>query len=113
MAAKIHGINVTDKSVHYNGSVGICGELMRLAGLLPYEQVDVVNMTNGARWTTYAIPEKTPGKFSLNGGGARLGEIGDTCVVLSYRVEERFEGANVVFCDPSNAPADCIRYENT
>lgn len=113
ISCKIHGIRVTDKSVKYRGSVGICRQLLVLAGIEPYEAVDVINLTTGARWTTYVIPEEAAGKFSLNGGGARLGELGDECVILTYQSSETFLGANVVFCDESNRSIDIIRYENS
>jgi aspartate 1-decarboxylase len=95
VAAKIHGIIVTDKSVVYHGSVTIDAALMAEADIHPYEQVDVVNLSNGARWTTYALPGGE-GVFTLNGGGARLGEVGDRCVVMTYRTEGVFSGARVV-----------------
>jgi len=101
VGAKIHGIRVTDKSVKYHGSVSIAQELMEAANIEPYEQVHIINLNNGQRWVTYAIPAPC-GVFSLNGGGARLGELEDECVVLTYRTEETFGNAAVVFCDEQN-----------
>lgn len=112
VSSKIHGIRVTDKSVEYHGSVSISAELLRAAGVATYEQVHVINLTNGARWVTYAI-EAPAGEFTLNGGGARLGEVGDVCVVLTYRQEREFSGARVVFCDPKNRVAEITSYENS
>lgn len=100
VSGKIHGIRVTDKSVKYYGSVGIARALLEAAEIAPYEAVDVINLTTGARWSTYAIPLASG--FSLNGGGARLGEIGDECVILTYRLENSFTGAAIVFCDQDN-----------
>jgi len=97
VAAKLHGIVATDKSVAYHGSVSIGRDLMRASGILDHEQVHVINLTNGKRWVTYALPTD-PGAFTLNGGGARLGEVGDTFVVLTYRWSARMEKARVVFC---------------
>ena len=101
VGAKIHGIRVTDKSVKYHGSVSIAQDLMDAVHIEPYEQVHIINLHNGNRWVTYALPAPR-GVFSLNGGGARLGEINDECVVLTYGSEEAFEGAAVVFCDEHN-----------
>jgi aspartate 1-decarboxylase len=101
VAAKIHGIIVTDKSVVYQGSVTIDAALLAEADIHPYERVDVVNLSNGARWTTYALPGGE-GAFTLNGGGARLGEVGDRCVVMTYRDEPIFSGARVVHIAADN-----------
>lgn len=83
--SKLHGITVTDASVEYNGSVSIDASLMRTVGIRAYEQVHVINLTNGNRWVTYAIPSSVLRAFTLNGGGAHLGKIGDRCVVMTYR----------------------------
>lgn len=112
IASKIHGIRVTDKSTRYHGSVAIDSDLLRAAGIAIYERVEVVNLNNGARWTTYVIPA-APGHFSLNGGGARLGEINDECVVMTYKSESSFSGATVIFCDEENRVSDRMRYEST
>ncbi len=112
ISSKIHGIRVTDKSVDYHGSVAIDGDLLREAGIEHYEQVAVVNLTNGERWETYAIPGG-PGEFSLRGGGSRLGEIGDSCVILAYQQSTEFVGASVVFVDPKNTVIETMRYPTT
>ena len=109
VAAKLHGIAVTAASVTYNGSVTIGADLMDAVGIDPYEQVDVVNLSTGGRWTTYALPG-APGVFSLNGGGARLGVVGDRCVVMTYRLDEEFAGAPVAFCDEANRIVRTITY---
>jgi aspartate 1-decarboxylase len=101
IAAKIHGVAVTDASVDYHGSVAIGCDLLRASGIEPYEQVHVVNLNTGDRWVTYAIPGPD-GVFTLNGGGARLGVVGDRCVVMTYGMSNRFEGAPVVYCEPDN-----------
>ena len=99
--SKIQNIHVTDKSLDYDGSVTICRDLMSKVDLEPYQKVDIINLNTGSRWTTYVIPGER-GVFELNGGGARLGEIGDPCVVLSYNYSFQFDGADVVFCDKYN-----------
>jgi aspartate 1-decarboxylase len=96
VAAKLHNLRVTNKNIDYHGSVSISEELMRAVGIAPYEQVHVINLNTGARWVTYAISAAQPGIFMLNGGGARLGEVGDPCVVMTYKQEASFSGAIVV-----------------
>jgi len=104
ISAKIHDVRVTSKSLAYSGSVTVCRELLAAVDIVPYERVEVVNLENGARWATYAIPGK-PGVFELNGGGARLGEVGDRCIVMAFRQGGEFGGAQVVYCDEQNSVA--------
>jgi aspartate 1-decarboxylase len=94
--AKIHGLVVTAASIEYHGSVSIGSDLMDHAGIEPYEQVDVVDLNNGNRWTTYALPGPD-GVFTLNGGGARLGCVGDVCVVMAYETSGAYQGGRVLF----------------
>ena len=112
VSAKIHGVRVTDKSLHYHGSVAICRDLLEAAAIRPYEQVHVVNLNNGERWITYAIPAE-PGAFSLNGGGARLGEVGDVCVIMAFEMTDTYNSARVVHCDERNRIAEIGRYAHT
>ena len=98
---KIHGIRVTACKLHYNGSAAIDTALLAAAGIAPYEQIQVVNLNSGERLVTYAFPGKR-GEFSLNGGAARMGQVGDDCLVIAYRQEERFSGAKVVFINPAD-----------
>ena len=111
ISAKIHGIKITDKALGYNGSVTICPDLLKASGIEPYEQVQVINVNNGERFITYAIKAEKKGYFSLNGGCARLGELGDKCLVLTYKQEENFSGANVVFCTEDNGIKEETRYK--
>jgi aspartate 1-decarboxylase len=111
LSAKIHGLRVTDKSLHYQGSVAICRDLLKAARIEPYEQVHVVNLANGERWITYALPGE-PAAFSLNGGGARLGEIGDVCIVMTFEMLNEFKPAWVVYCDEENRAAQVSQYLN-
>jgi aspartate 1-decarboxylase len=111
VSAKLHSLRVTDKSVHYHGSVSICRTLLEAAGVQDYEQVHVVNLANGSRWITYALPGE-PGMFSLNGGGARLGEIGDICIVMTFEMLEQYRPARVVHCDEKNRIAKSFYYSS-
>jgi len=108
---KIHGLRITELKLNYNGSAEVDTALLEASGIEPYEQIQVVNMTNGERFVTYAFPGQ-PGAFTLNGGAARLGAVGDHCIVIAYRQEEVFSGANVVFVDPvDNRLKETMRYE--
>lgn len=108
--AKIHNINVTSKSIDYHGSVTICSDLLKQSGIDSYQKLDVVNLTTGARWTTYAVPG-SKGSFELNGGGARLGEVGDKCVIITYHSADLFNGAKVIFCNKNNEVDNVLDYK--
>jgi aspartate 1-decarboxylase len=112
VSAKIHGIRVTQKAVRYNGSVAIAASLLREVGIEDFEQVHIVNLTNGNRWVTYAIPAPE-GVFSLNGGGARLGEIGDECVVMTYATLHAYKPAKVIHLNEDNSVHHSIRYNQS
>jgi aspartate 1-decarboxylase len=83
--AKLHRLTVTEANVEYEGSLTLDEALMENADLLPYEQVHVLNMSNGSRLETYLIPgERDSGVVCLNGAAARLGVVGDRVIVLAY-----------------------------
>jgi len=98
---KIHGLRITECKLRYNGSAEISSELLAAAGIAPYEQIQIANLSNGERLITYAVPGKK-GQFSLNGAAARLGSVGDDCLIIAYRQEEKFSGAKVVFVKPDD-----------
>jgi aspartate 1-decarboxylase len=107
---KIHGVRITECKLRYNGSAEIDTALLEASGIAPFEQIQVINVNNGSRLVTYAFPGQ-PGSFTLNGGAARLGAVGDECLVIAYRQEEVFSGANVVFIDPTdNSIRDTMHY---
>ncbi len=85
LKAKMKGLRITATSLHYEGSIGLDKAYLDRSGILPNEAVDVLNAANGARFRTYVIemPEGTGG-VELYGPAARLGEVGDEIVVLSY-----------------------------
>ncbi|OGO31036.1 MAG: aspartate 1-decarboxylase [Chloroflexi bacterium RBG_16_56_11] len=85
LKSKIHRARVTDANIDYEGSITIDRKLMEAADILPYEQVHVLNINNGARFTTYAI-EGAPGsgEICLNGAAARLAVKGDMVIILTY-----------------------------
>jgi aspartate 1-decarboxylase len=85
MKSKIHRARVTDANIDYEGSITIDKKLMMAADILAYEQVHVLNVNNGARFTTYAIEGKEGnGDICLNGAAARLGVKGDIVIILTY-----------------------------
>jgi aspartate 1-decarboxylase len=90
MKSKIHRATVTGANLRYVGSVSIDTELMALADILPYEQVAVLDIDNGARFETYAI-EGEPGQICLNGAAARLVAPGDKVILITYAEYERAE----------------------
>lgn len=83
--SKIHRATVTDANVDYAGSVTLDGELMKAAGLVPYEQVHLVDVNNGARLVTYCIEGPAgSGTVCVNGAAARLVSAGDTVIIIAY-----------------------------
>ena len=106
LKSKIHRARVTDVNIDYEGSITIDKKLMAEADILPYEQVQVLNVNNGARFTTYAI-EGEKGEICLNGAAARLAVKGDVVIILSYCHVEDEEAGNftprLVYVDAENA----------
>lgn len=85
LLAKIHNCTLTGANINYVGSISIDQTLLDQAGILPYEQVQVVNNANGQRFITYAIPAPAnSGIIELNGAAARLGIIGDRLIIMTY-----------------------------
>ncbi len=85
LKSKLHGLVVTEKKLDYSGSIGIDQEFLEKAKIYPYEIVLVINISNGERFETYVIPEKKGSKkVCLMGGAARLAEIGDKLIVMSF-----------------------------
>lgn len=83
LKAKIHRARVTNACLHYEGSITIDRDLLLRSGILPFEQVDVYNVTNGQRFTTYTIEGET-GDIVINGAAARLCRKGDRVIICAY-----------------------------
>ncbi len=83
MKSKIHRATVTDANLNYVGSISLDTDLMRRADILEWEQVAVLDIDNGARFETYAIPGEA-GQVCLNGAAARLVHPGDKVIVITY-----------------------------
>lgn len=105
--SKIHRATVTQADLHYVGSLTIDRDLMEAADLLPGQQVDVVDVDNGNRLTTYAIEgERGSGILCINGAAARLISPGDTVIIIAYASmsdeDARAHDPHVVFVDKDN-----------
>lgn len=107
LKSKLHRAAVTGADLHYEGSIAIDRDLIAAAKLLPWERVEVYNLNNGARFSTYVIPGQ-PGEVMLNGAAARLAMPGDRVIVASYAEFEAAEAAahrpTVVLLDERNRP---------
>ncbi len=112
LRSKIHRACVTDVNIDYEGSITIDKKLMEEADILPYEQVAVLNINNGARFITYAI-EGEKGEICINGAAARLAAKGDVVIILSYSYVEDAEAGNttpkLVYVDAKNAITETKR----
>jgi aspartate 1-decarboxylase len=107
MKGKIHRARVTDGNLEYQGSVTIDKNLMENSGIIQYEQVDIYNVTNGERFTTYAITgEPGSGVICINGAAAHKARKGDIVIIVSYASysESELEGfkPKLVFVDDNN-----------
>ncbi len=107
LKGKIHRATVTEANVEYEGSVTIDRDLMQAADLLPYEQVEIWDCTNGARLTTYAIEgERASGEICINGAAAHLVKPHDVVIIAAFCQvdDEEAQGwqAKRVFVDASN-----------
>ena len=107
MKSKIHRATVTGADLNYIGSITLDPRLMELADIREHEQVAVLDIDNGARFETYAIPGG-PGDVVLNGAAARLVHTGDRVIVITYAQYDEAELANheprVVHVDEHNQP---------
>ena len=107
LKAKLHRARVTQCDLHSDGSISIDANLLERANILPNEQVDVLNINTGARFTTYAIEAPRGSKmFGINGAAARLAQIGDPIIVIAYcqmpAEEARNYAPSVVLLDEQN-----------
>ncbi len=85
LKSKLHRATVTDANLHYEGSITIDEKLMNAADILPYEKVNIYNVSNGERFSTYVIKgEKDSGVICLNGAAAWKAKKGDIIIIASY-----------------------------
>lgn len=107
LKSKIHRATVTDVNLHYEGSVMVDRDLLEAADIVPFEQVQIYDVTNGARLTTYAIAaEAGSGVISVQGAAAHLVQTGDLVIIATYAQFSEVERAShiprLVFVDEQN-----------
>jgi aspartate 1-decarboxylase len=107
LKSKIHRAKVTQAELNYVGSITIDEDLIEAANIIPNEKVQIVNNNNGARFETYVIKgERGSGTICLNGATARLAQVGDIVIIMSYAYMEMEEARNykpiLVFPDADN-----------
>jgi aspartate 1-decarboxylase len=112
--SKLHRATVTQANLHYVGSITIDATLMDAAGILPFERVQVVDVANGARFETYAVGgDRGSGTICLNGAAARLVQVGDPVIIISYAQmtpeEARAHRPVIVLLKPDNTVLDTLR----
>ncbi len=105
LRAKLHRATVTDADLHYEGSISIDPKLIEAAGFFINEKVDILDIDNGARFSTYVI-KGGEGQICLNGAAARMVQRGDKVIILSYCQVERELAAEhkpqVILLDENN-----------
>jgi aspartate 1-decarboxylase len=107
LKSKLHRVKVTQAELNYVGSITIDEDLMDAANIIANEKVQIVNNNNGARFETYVIKGgRGSGTVCLNGATARLAQVGDIVIIMSYAYMEMDEARNykpiLVFPDPDN-----------
>lgn len=105
--SKIHKATVTDSRIDYEGSCEIDRILLESAGIEPYEQIDIYNITNGERFTTYAIEGKPErGRICVNGAACHKADIGHNIIICAYTDLENSEIKNhsprIIYVDEKN-----------
>ena len=107
LKSKLHRVTVTQSELHYEGSCAIDEDLLDAADIKEYQQIDIYNVNNGERFTTYAIrAQRGSGTISVNGAAARLAAPGDLLIIATYasynEVElQKFE-PDLVYVDARN-----------
>ncbi len=97
LKSKIHRATVTEADIQYEGSITIDKGLMEAADILPYEQVHVLDIDNGARLETYVIEgERGTGVICINGAAARLVSAGDKVIIISYQTVSEADAIDLV-----------------
>jgi len=116
LKGKIHRAIVTQAELDYIGSITIDAALLKEAGIMEYERVQVADVNNGNRLETYVIAgEENSGVICLNGAAAALVEVGDKVIIMSYAdmtpEEAQKHRPNVVFVDENNRIQRTAHYE--
>jgi aspartate 1-decarboxylase len=108
LKAKLHQARVTHAVLEYEGSCAIDGNLLDMAGIREYEQIQIYNIENGQRFTTYAIRgEEDSGIISVNGAAAHLAEVGQRVIICAYADYSEAELVNfkprLIYMNPDNS----------
>ena len=116
MKSKIHRATVTDADLNYQGSVTVDGDLLEAANIVEHEQVQIYNVTNGTRITTYAIlGERGSGQVCINGAAAHHVKPGDVVIIVTYGQYSETEATRhqpvVVLVDGQNRPLTSVKHE--
>lgn len=116
--SKLHRATVTQAELHYEGSITIDADLLTAAGIVPFERVQVVDITNGARFDTYAIEgARGTGTVCVNGAAARLVHKGDHVIIITYATftpeEARQHRPVIVVLNADNTIRDRITADQT
>ena len=110
LKSKIHRATVTEADLNYVGSISLDPALLDAADILEHEQVAVLDIDNGARFETYAIEGSEEGQICLNGAAARLAQVGDLVIIVTFADLEEHELAGheprVVVVDVDNHPVE-------
>ena len=94
LLSKLHRATVMECDINYNGSIKIDEALLEASGMQEFERVEVFNVNNGARFSTYIIKgERNSGMVSINGAAARLAEVGDKVIIINYGMLDTAEMA--------------------
>lgn len=107
LKSKLHRVTVTHSELHYEGSCAIDQDLLDAADIREYQQIDIYNVNNGERFTTYAISaERGSGIISVNGAAARKASPGDLLIIATYAMYDEAELAkfepDLVYVDSRN-----------
>ena len=105
LKSKLHRATVTNAELNYEGSISIDTDLIKAAGMHNYQKVDIYNINNGARFSTYIIPGKK-GEICLNGAAARMAQVGDKIIIVTFTWIDEEKACdwlpNVVLLDEGN-----------
>lgn len=97
LKSKVHRIKITGADLHYEGSLTLDQAIMEAANLVPFEKIEIYNINNGQRFSTYVIPGvRYGGECILNGAAARLGHYGDIIIIASYGYIDEKQLSNYV-----------------
>ena len=109
LQAKLHGARLTHADLYYEGSCGIDAALLELSGIRESQYLEIYNITNGERFTTYALAApRGSGEISLNGAAARKAAVGDSLIICTYALYDEAELADykpkIVILEGQNRP---------